>query len=320
MITTLISKGNYFKHLSISIQHILYSSSRYVQFAEYGSFVRALDQFRGMKLVRKEADKILAVNIKVTFDKTKHLSDNCVKRRKVIRDRFIEKDREKAEEEEKKIREEREKREKEIQKEEEMKKALIIKQRQREERRKQKYIQKITQDESSELTKKIRHEQKKLLKAQRKVESIRLLEVLFQRISTKYSIDDTAGPSKGFKGFDLRSKLTKNSSAEKASRDRSLSATSISSNESALSEKRKKKRRDSSSSSSSSDDDNAKKKKPISNGNYPGWSQHPETGEWIPAPSYMYPTPFFAASVPRPYFNPHFRGGYRGRSYGGRGR
>lgn len=72
-----------------------------------------MDEFRAMKLVRKEIDKIVAVNIQVTFDKTKHLSEANIKRRKVIRDRLIEKDREKAEEEEKKLKEEREKKEKE---------------------------------------------------------------------------------------------------------------------------------------------------------------------------------------------------------------
>jgi splicing factor, arginine/serine-rich 17 len=86
---------------------------RYVQFSEYGSFVRCLDEFRAMKLVRKEADKLVAVNIQVTFDTTKHLSDSSSKRRKVIRDRLIDKDREKAEEEEKKLQIERDIKEKE---------------------------------------------------------------------------------------------------------------------------------------------------------------------------------------------------------------
>lgn len=72
-----------------------------------------MDDFRGMKLVRKEVDKLIAVNIQVAFDKTKHLSEASIKRRKVIRDRLIEKDREKAEEEEKKLKLEREKKEKE---------------------------------------------------------------------------------------------------------------------------------------------------------------------------------------------------------------
>lgn len=54
----------------------------YVQFTEYSSFVRCMDEFRAMKLVRKDADKMVAVNIQVQFDKTKHLSDACIKRRK----------------------------------------------------------------------------------------------------------------------------------------------------------------------------------------------------------------------------------------------
>lgn len=72
-----------------------------------------MDEFRGMKLVRKDIDKLIAVNIQVKFDKSKHLSDTSVKRRKVIRDRLIEKDREKAEIEEKKLRDEKAKKEKE---------------------------------------------------------------------------------------------------------------------------------------------------------------------------------------------------------------
>lgn len=57
-----------------------------------------MDEFRGMKLVRKEGDKNLALNIVVDFDRTKHLSDASVKRRKIVRDKFIAKDRAKEEE------------------------------------------------------------------------------------------------------------------------------------------------------------------------------------------------------------------------------
>lgn len=72
-----------------------------------------MDEFRGMKLVRKEVDKLMAINIHVSFDKSKHLSDSSAKRRKVIRERLIEKDREKAEDEEKKLRMEQERKEQE---------------------------------------------------------------------------------------------------------------------------------------------------------------------------------------------------------------
>lgn len=102
-----------FNDFNARLQSLTLSSSSYVQFSEYGSFVRAMDEFRGMKLVRKEVDKLVAVNIQVTFDQSKHLSDSSIKRRKVIRDRLIEKDREKADIEEKKLREEQQRKEKE---------------------------------------------------------------------------------------------------------------------------------------------------------------------------------------------------------------
>ena len=41
-----------------------------------------MDEFRAMKLVRKDKDKLVAVNIEVNFDKTKHLSEASIKRRK----------------------------------------------------------------------------------------------------------------------------------------------------------------------------------------------------------------------------------------------
>lgn len=61
-----------------------------------------MDEFRGMKLVRKDGDKNLAVNISVDFDRTKHLSDTSIKRRKLVRERLMAKDREREEEEQKK--------------------------------------------------------------------------------------------------------------------------------------------------------------------------------------------------------------------------
>lgn len=86
---------------------------RYVQFSEYIGFVRTMDALRGMKLLRKEGDKNLAINIAVDFDTTKHLSEANIKRRQVIRDRLIMKENEKREEERRKIEEEELKKEKE---------------------------------------------------------------------------------------------------------------------------------------------------------------------------------------------------------------
>lgn len=96
--------------LSFLIQPFFF---RYVQFSEYVGFVKAMDEFRGMKLVHKEVDKNLAVSIAVDFDRTKHLSDSSIKKRKVVRDRLIAADREKEELEKKRAVEEENKKERE---------------------------------------------------------------------------------------------------------------------------------------------------------------------------------------------------------------
>lgn len=62
-----------------------------------------MDEFRGMKLVRKDGEKNYAINIKVDFDTSKHLSEASIKRRKVVRDRLISKENVKQEEERKKL-------------------------------------------------------------------------------------------------------------------------------------------------------------------------------------------------------------------------
>lgn len=75
--------------------------SRYVQFEEYSSFVRAMDEFRGTKLVRKFVDKTQAINICVNFDKQKHLSDSQIQRRDRMRKKCIAKAQAEDEEREK---------------------------------------------------------------------------------------------------------------------------------------------------------------------------------------------------------------------------
>lgn len=62
-----------------------------------------MDAFRGMKLIRKDGDKNYAINIKVDFDTSKHLSDSNIKRRRIIRDRLISKENAKKEEERKEL-------------------------------------------------------------------------------------------------------------------------------------------------------------------------------------------------------------------------
>ncbi|KAH8340786.1 hypothetical protein KR059_006888 [Drosophila kikkawai] len=80
-------------------QDVLFEA--YVQFEEYSSFVRAMDEFRGTKLVRKFVDKTQAINICVNFDKQKHLSDSHVQRRERMRKKCIAKAQAEDEEREK---------------------------------------------------------------------------------------------------------------------------------------------------------------------------------------------------------------------------
>lgn len=72
-----------------------------------------MDALRGMKLLRKDGDKNLAINIAADFDTTKHLSETNIKRRQIIRDRLIMKENEKREEERQKQAEEDLRKEKE---------------------------------------------------------------------------------------------------------------------------------------------------------------------------------------------------------------
>lgn len=79
----------------------------YVQFKDYMGFTKAMDHFRDKKLVHKEEDGEMEVEIKVNFDKTKHLSDASIRRREIVRDRLVKKAREKEEKELKELEEKR---------------------------------------------------------------------------------------------------------------------------------------------------------------------------------------------------------------------
>ncbi|KAL5274537.1 AKAP17A family protein [Megaselia abdita] len=161
----------------------------YVQFSEYLGFVRAMDSLRSMKLVRKCVDKNLAINIHVTFDKYKHLSEANIKRRNIVRDRLIGKEKSIEEDEKKRKLAEEKSKIQEREKIEQEKRLELQKQREREERRKEKHLKKLQAKGQLEVTSKIRREQRKLIIAQRKVESIRILDALFERIRIKESLD-----------------------------------------------------------------------------------------------------------------------------------
>lgn len=70
----------------------------YVQFSEYVAFVRCMDAFRGCKLLRKKDDLAEWCGIKVDFDKTKHMTDAAFRRRSIVRERLVARQRAKDEE------------------------------------------------------------------------------------------------------------------------------------------------------------------------------------------------------------------------------
>merc|ERR1719244_1943723 len=63
----------------------------FIQFKEYIGFVKCMNALKGMKLCYKDRDTIKAwtANIKVDFDKSKHLAESSIKARKAERERII---------------------------------------------------------------------------------------------------------------------------------------------------------------------------------------------------------------------------------------
>lgn len=156
----------------------------YVQYRDYISFVKAMDYLRGMKLLKIEADETFTTNIKVDFDKTKHLSENSIRKRKIEREKLMAKDRE-LEEKKQKLEDALMKLE---EKEKEEEKKAADKQREMEkkikklEKRRKSDLTGSSHDDESEESNKIVKEKKLLLSAQRKLESIRILTELFRII------------------------------------------------------------------------------------------------------------------------------------------
>ncbi len=64
----------------------------FIQFKDYISFVKAMDAFRGMKLLYVDQDtkEAYTANIRVDFDRTRHLSDREIKKREIDKLKAIE--------------------------------------------------------------------------------------------------------------------------------------------------------------------------------------------------------------------------------------
>jgi len=198
----------------------------YIQYKEYIGFVKAMNSLKGMKLCCKDRheDRSWVANIKVDFDKTKHLADSTIKKRQQEREKLIEKEREKEESErrskelaELKRQDELRKMEakerdeilrKEAEREEKMRRRM-----EREERRRERKKKKRNLNEDEDHDRRIAEEERKLLVAQRKLESIRLLDELLERVKVAQNIKgDVKNSEKDlFKTAKLASKLSKKS-------------------------------------------------------------------------------------------------------------
>merc|ERR1719367_1507786 len=198
----------------------------YIQFKEYIGFVKAMNSLKGMKMCCKDRheDRSWVANIKVDFDKTKHLADSTIKKRQQEREKLIEKEREK-EESEKRSKELAElKRQDELRKMEASKRDEILakeaereekmrRRMEREERRRERKKKKRGLNEDEDHDRRIAEEERKLLVAQRKLESIRLLDELLERVKVAQNIKgDVKNSEKDlFKTAKLASKLRKKS-------------------------------------------------------------------------------------------------------------
>ncbi|GCC31449.1 hypothetical protein chiPu_0009907 [Chiloscyllium punctatum] len=162
----------------------------YVQYQEYIGFVKAMDALRGMKLLYKGDDaKAVACSIKVTFDTTKHLSDASIRRRQMERQKLQELElqreeqkRREKEEEERRKEEERKQRELEEQEREKKREEKVRKREQKQkEREERRNVRKLQREEQKRLQEKIALEERRLLLAQRNLQSIRLIAELLSR-------------------------------------------------------------------------------------------------------------------------------------------
>uniref|UniRef100_UPI0037E72EA1 A-kinase anchor protein 17A n=1 Tax=Semicossyphus pulcher TaxID=241346 RepID=UPI0037E72EA1 len=168
----------------------------YVQYQEYCGFTKAMDTLRSMKLMLKGDDgKAVACNIKVAFDTSKHLSELALKRRSLERLKLQELERQREEqkrrekeEEERRKEEERKQKEQEEEEKERKKEEKIRKReqklREREERKNLKRVRRQQEEEQKKLQMKIAMEERRLLLAQRNLESIRLIAELLARAKT----------------------------------------------------------------------------------------------------------------------------------------
>ncbi|KAG2463658.1 A-kinase anchor protein 17B-like isoform X2 [Polypterus senegalus] len=164
----------------------LHTFDVYIQYEMEEDLFRAMKSLRGMKLMLKEDDgKALACSLKVTFDTTNHLSDAAVERRQQEKQQL------KNLEDQRQQEKLREKEEEEAESKRKAAQHLLRRQRKqkkREQRLKQQqenhHVENVKCEDTEEpdVTQDSRWEERKFVLALRRLQSIKLLAVLFENI------------------------------------------------------------------------------------------------------------------------------------------
>lgn len=150
----------------------------YVQFMEYKGFATAMDSLRNRKWAKRIDGRFFQANVKVDFDRSRHLSEVQIAKRAEER-RQIETERLRQEEEELNI-----KRQEELK----VKQELDDKDRRREDRerkrREKRELERMAEEEKKRLEKE-RLEAEQRSRATRRLQGVRLLKFLFEKIEAR---------------------------------------------------------------------------------------------------------------------------------------
>ncbi|KAF6207574.1 hypothetical protein GE061_016021 [Apolygus lucorum] len=157
----------------------------YIQYKDYLSFVAAMDALRGMKLLKKDGEDAWTQVLKVDFDKSKHLSESSIRKRKLLREKLMDKERQNEERCEEVV-------------------DNVVQSKMAsdtlDERDDEPPSRQVEESSGVDVSlRKILREEKLFLFAQRKLESIRLLGELLERVADKKCVSGNARPEKRIK-------------------------------------------------------------------------------------------------------------------------
>ncbi|EFP10609.1 CRE-CUX-7 protein [Caenorhabditis remanei] len=150
----------------------------YVQYMEYKGFATAMDSLRNRKWAKRIDGRFFQALIKVDFDRSRHLSEAQIAKRSEER-RQIETERLRQEEEELNI-----KRQEELKEKEEMDEKSRRREDRERKRRERREQERMAEEEKKRLEKE-RLEAEERARANRRLEGVRLLKFLFEKIEAR---------------------------------------------------------------------------------------------------------------------------------------